>query len=298
MRLRITKELLKEALTLMHLNVEDRNSTPRTYKLHNANSLRKAISLISKTGLFNESINILKNMEFYSSGLDVFIVTEQEFRILQHHFPFLMEQTNAIVNAIANIISEDNANVISIKIPDPITFNDISETTQSLDKIFNQTLLHKDITGNFRIVNFDSGSYWIDILIEGGVSVFHLVAALAWGSAVVYKKIQEGKLLSEQVRALKLSNDATEEINQKRKKATNEIAKQEAEFIYKSFYKGNDPEQIERIKLALNELAFLYSKGAEVHPNIEAPKEVKEEFPNMKQLEKVKSRIKELPAST
>lgn len=295
MRLRSVKDILEKAKNLLIFSAVERPGNPVTYRINEVLNLHKAIDLLDKSNLFKSQVNELKTLSFYEATTENLIVSKQEYSIIYRIISNLQESIESTIKALSSVIYEDNPDIISIKIPDPKSFKDIVETSQSLDKVFNQTLFHKDINGNYKIVNFDSGSYWIDILISGGAPILHFIAALAWGGAVVYKKVQEGRLLKEQVTALKLSNGATKEINEKNKIAENAIAQNEAEFIYNNFYKGEDPEQIERIKLALNELAKLYSRGTEIYPSIEASKDIKSEFPDVKAIEKLKSKIKALP---
>lgn len=295
MRLRQIKQLLYLAVPHTNVAITERNSNPRTYILRSSSDLKKAIELLSKTELFNDHIERLKSFSFYKVGTENPIIQDAEFKALTKEVTQLNELIMGLINSLEKIIPTEDPNILSIKIPNPTSFKDITVTTESLDKIFSQTLLHKDIGGGFHIVNFDTGSYWIDIMINGGAQVMHFVAALSWGGAVVYKKLQEGRLISEQVRQLKISNDALKEVNDKTKEGHNEVALEEAEYIYRKFYKGNDPEQIQRIKFALNELAEMFSKGTEIYPSLEAPKEVKMEFPNMKSIENIKSKIKNLP---
>ena len=294
MRLREIKKILEEVLPHINVNTSERSSSPRTYILSESSRLQMAINLLEKTTLFSDQISILKEFSFYNTNSENLIIQDAEYRVLKKEFGLLNELILGMINSLNIVIPEDNANLISIKIPNPQSFKDVSKTTDSLEKIFSQTILNKDIGGSFRIVNFDTGSYWIDVLFNGGAQVLHLVAAISWGGAVVYKKIQEGRLLNEQVRELKISNDAQVEINSINKEAVNSVAQKEAEFIYNSFYKIKDPEQIERIKLALNELAELYSKGAEVYPSLNSSLEVSAEFPNMKSIENIESKVKKL----
>lgn len=296
MRLREIKKILEEALPLITVNTNDRGSSPRTYVLLESSRMQKAVDILSRTNLFVEQISILKELSFYNSTSENLIIQDAEFRVLKNEFALLHKLITEIINSLKIVIPNEDSNIVSIKIPNPQSFTDISKTTDSLDKIFSQTIHNEDINGSFKVVNFDTGSYWIDVMFSGGAQVLHLVAAISWGAAVVYKKIQEGRLLNEQVKALKISNEAQIEINKKNKEVENSLAQKEAEFIFNSFYKSHDPEQVGRIKLALNELAELFSKGTEIYPSLDAPKDVKNEFPDIKAIESVESKIKKLPS--
>jgi hypothetical protein len=295
MRLRQLKTILEEVTDLISINSTERSTNPRTYILQHSENLKVALNLLDDTNLFKDHITVLKSQSFYSNSSDSPIIPDPEWRLIKTNFGMLDDVVLAMIQAIEIAMPQASADVVSIKIPNPENFNDLVKIADSLNKVFGQTILNEDIGGNFKILNFDTGSFWIDVLFTGGAQVLHVVAAISWGGAVVYKKLQEGRLLSQQVRALKISSDAEEEISKKNKEALNTLSQHEAEFIYNSFYKGKDPEQISRIKLALNELAELYSQGAEIYPSLSAPQEFIEEFPDMKVIEKVKSKIKKLP---
>lgn len=293
MRLREIKNILQKYIPLLELNTTSRNSNPRTYQLTNADNIQKGISGLKEIGLFDKYLKILEKQSFYSFTGSNIMITDNEFKVLSKTIPEIKAIAQGIVDAISQTIDSNDENVISIKIPEPQNFDDLETTSKKLHQIFSQTLLSKEIQGGIRIKNFDSGSYWIDI-VASSKEIVGLIAALTWAGVVVYKKLQEGKFLQEKVREMKISNDAIEEIVEQSKKAVNTEANNEANFLYNTFFKGRDNEQVERIKVALKELANLYSKGTEIHPSLNANIEVKESFPDFKRIENVNSKIKKL----
>lgn len=240
----------------------------------------------------------MKGLDFYNSYSETLILQNHQLTPLIAITAGLKSAVSVIIESLNNLIPAENEYTLNIKIPTPNSFNDISEVTKSLDLIFNQTLLHPSINGNIQILNFDMASYWIDILVNGGATAMHFIAATAWGGAVTYKKIQESRLIQEQVRELKISNNAKEELNKGLEESKNIIAQNEANFIANQFYKDFNNEDVERIKFALKEVAKLYQKGGEIHASIEVPKEIKEEFPKMNQINNIGSKIKQIAKET
>jgi len=294
MRLRITRNLLEESyphLTLTHHLI---NSTTQTSALENFIELKRSIRTIESTGLFPNQIQQLKDLDFFNAFTATVSLQNNQLQSLVTIIDKLSSMVADMIEALNQLIPSDNGYTLSIKIPTPNSFNDISDVTKSLDLIFKQTLSHPSIGGNVEILNFDMGSYWIDILVSGGANVMNFIAAIAWGGAVTYKKIQEGRLVQEQVRELKISNKSKEELSKGLEKSENTTAQNEANFIANQFYKDFDSEDVGRIKFALKEIAKLYSKGAEMHPSLEAPKEIKDEFPKMNQINTIDSKIKQI----
>src|SRR5690606_15634056 len=111
----------------------------------------------------------------------------------------------------------NDENVISIKLPKPQNFEDLKITSDKLHKIFSQTLSAAELNGGIRIKNFDTGSYWIDI-VASSKEIVAVIGGLAWSGVIVFKKLQEGRILEQKARELKISNDAIEEIVDKTKK--------------------------------------------------------------------------------
>lgn len=293
MRLRKIRDILERVVPLLEINASPRNSNPKTYQLTNSDSLQTALYEIKELGLFEDIINSLEKQSFYSFTGKSIVISDQEYRIIIKQIPELKTIVKGIVAAISQTIDENDTNVVSVKIPAPQNFDELETTSGKLHKIFSQTLSADGIDGGIRIKNFDTGSYWIDI-IASSKGIIPIIAGLAWSGVIVFKKLQEGRLVQQQVREMKISNKAIEEIVEKSKEAVNSVADIEANHLYKTLFKGKDNEQVERIKMALKELADLYSKGAEIHPTIDAKSEIKELFPNFEKLEGVMSKIKKI----
>lgn len=293
MKLRVTKQILEENIPLLKLDTQEAYRLGDTiFQLKNSKDLQKAISAIDKLDLFKERIEKIKTYPLYTHSKNSLFFSKNEIDELYDEMAHLKEECTNLSNALSKLIAKENPNLISIKIPSPQNFADLEKTITALNKIFSQTLFADEIKGGVQIANFDNGTYWIDVVAIGGVAKF--IGALAWSGAVAYKKLQEGRLVQEKVKELKIKNEAFQEIIEKSKEAVNQEAQREADFLYKTFYKGDDNEQIGRIKLAIKELAELYSQGAEIHPALEAPDEIKNEFPDFKAIDRIETKIHKL----
>lgn len=295
MRLRTIKFKIEEILPELEVIASTRNSSPPTFKLTNPKDLKNVVLEIAELDLFPDLLDELKKQSFYSFNGESLIISQQEYNLLKKSIP----QLKIILGATAESIEKaqnyqiDNSLVISIRIPEISDFEDLEKISSKLTKIFSQTLLTNEIEGGFKIIGFDTGSNWIDILATS-TAIVQTIGGLAWSGAVVFKKLQEGLLLQQSVREMKISNDAIEEVVNKSKDGVNEIAEKEAQYIYNKYFSGKDPEQIARIKMALKEIADLYNRGGTIKPSFEASKEITEEFPNISELPKIQSKVKHI----
>lgn len=295
MRLRTIKHIIEEILPELEVIANKRNSSPPTYQLTNAEDLKNAILEIEELELLSDYLTDLQNQSFYSFNGESLIIQQQEFNVLNRQIPQLKNILEATAESIEKAQNHeiDGALTISIRIPDIADFQELEKISSKLTKIFSQTLLTDEIEGGFRVIGFDSGSNWIDILATS-TAIVQTIGGLAWSGAVVFKKLQEGLLVQQKVREMKISNNAIEEVVEKSKEGVNEIAEKEAQFIYNKHFSGKDPEQIARIKMALKEIAELYNQGGTIKPSLEASEEIAEEFPNMSELPSIQSKVKQI----
>ena len=296
MRLREINELLWEASGNLTYNISSRNSKPPTYSLSTATQLKYAVEVLNELGLFEDVLKKLRTQSFFNSVTPSIIIQHNEHAVLSQEIPNLKVLCDSLSDSIEKSIPKTTPEQISIKIPNPTSFKELKITADKLDKIFSNTILHSDIKGNVKISNFDTGSYWIDI-IATGEKIIPLIAGLAWSAVVVFKKLQEGKLVQEKVKAMKISNGAFKEIVDKSKEQINQTAEIEANHLQQEFYKTKEPEQTERLKMSLKELAELYSKGARIYPSLEASEDTIKSFPDFEKLEYITTKIKKITSN-
>ena len=176
MRLRTIKHIIQEILPELEVLAGKRNSSPPTYQMNNPEDLKNAILEIEDLGLMPDMLTELQNQSFYSFNGANLIIQQQEFNILNKNIP----QLKAILEGTAESIEMaqnheiDSSLIVSIKIPDIADFQELEKVSSKLTKIFSQTLLTDEIEGGFKIIGFDSGSNWIDILATSTAIVQNL----------------------------------------------------------------------------------------------------------------------------
>jgi hypothetical protein len=174
--------------------------------------------------------------------------------------------------------------------------DDLPALTQQLNifqKILEQTILDPKIGGKMAVKSVDNGSFIIQLGL-GSITAVTVVGSLTWAAAVVYKKYQEALLVKLHVESLEIRNEALNDIKEAQKKLLSGIVTAEALHLEKETYGEENPERLERIKHSIEMMQGLLEKGAEVHPALMAPEQVKNLFPDLHKLGSIESRIKQI----
>lgn len=291
--LKLIKRQLQSILKRLEWNAEN-VTTGQTInmKLSNLNKIRTVINDINSLNLFDSIVKTLSNSAIFTTANDQMTVQMQEGRDIVSNLTLLKTLSTNFLNVLLTTVPEEDVNSINIKLPPVNDFDELSKVSREIHLGLTQVILNDDINGQTKIVSVENGSIWLNVFV--GASAVTVIASLVWASAVIYKKIQEGKLLAQQVRGLKVKNDSLEDILKAQKAETDVMIQAEAEHISSEHFKENTPENIERIKNSITTFAELIGKGAEIHPALVAPENVSNLFPDPTKLIGVESKIKRL----
>jgi hypothetical protein len=260
----------------------------------NLTNFRKGINSIEKTKLLLNEIEIIKNSGIFSTTYDILKINTQEGRSLKTRMDELLKIVTSLNQTFSDLSGKIRDNSVSIKLPNISDFQDLSKVAGNFHTILSQSIINDEIKGQVKIDSVENGSIWLDVYL-GSSAALTLVGGIAWSAAVVFKKLQEGRIIEEHVKSLKIKNESLREIKDAQKKAIDLMIDSEANQLYSENFKtdGNN-EQIERLKHTIRLLSEQMEKGAEIHPALNAPEKVANLFPDMKHLELVESRIKKL----
>lgn len=290
------KKLLED--NIPRLKVEER-STAQGFELTGLPDAIDALINLETLDFLSNDINQIKNLSsIYYCRLPKVIVENSTYTIFTNPFNSIRIKCNAVLQGINQAIPEQNPYSISVKLPPINNLSDLSKFTSELDKTLNQAITNDYINGQVQLQNFDSGSYWYEIIL-GSEAALVFIGSLVWSAAVIRKKIYEGDLVKQRVRALDVKNAGLEAIE----KALEDKLKQDCEteariLVEQNNLKNYDPEFLERLKHSVLTMAKLLIQGAEIHQPIIAPEEVKNLFPDYSKLELIESKTKFLPKNT
>jgi hypothetical protein len=292
---------LKDIILILNRNIEklvfSKETTSHngiTYiNAGNLNNLKNAILNIQTTGLASDIIAEIVSNKIFDIPKDSLLLTSNDANKLTNNISLLIEVLSNIEQSLLNIVGQPTENSIFIKLPVVNDFKDLGKAADAFEKILNQIIINDDINGEVRIESVENGSIWLEVSLGTSLAV-SAIGSLAWAAAVVYKKMQEGRLLAQAVIKQKISNGADADLANANKILLNYIIEAEAQHFCEENYSKIEPEQIERVKVTIKMLAEQMSKGAEIHPSISTPEEFSNLFPNMNNLIGLASKIKQI----
>ncbi len=200
---------------------------------------------------------------------------------------------NTALSLINQAIPEQSEDSINVKLPPYNNLSDVSRFFEELNKSLEQAICHPGIDGNVEIKSFESGSLWMTFAV--GAAALKIVLDLLKQAFEARKIYYEGSILKENLRSLSLKNDTLQEFESAfEEKYNNDVESKARQIIANNNIADNQPEYIERLKLSIKTIVGLINEGAEFHPSLNAPDEVKEQFPNVEQYELKNNTILEL----
>lgn len=298
MKLSSLKQKLKEALPLIH-SLSHNIVQSQTFRFNNIQKFRNGIEILDSTGIFEDEILTLKTLPIFLSVSDMANATNVDGKVFRDRANELIKNVELLSKSLKKLIieneDENEENIIYIKLPNTNSLANLSKDIRIFNKILTNTIINDKIGGEVTLENVEPGSVWLKVRV-GSIIAVSVIGSLSWAAAVVYKKYQEGKIIEEIVNQQKLDNENKKNLIDASKKLTDLLIEAEAKNIYNTYYENEEinPEQIERIKLAIKMLSEEIDKGAEINPALTAPESVTNLFPDMKSLPSVESRIKKL----
>lgn len=291
MRLKYVYVRLKYAHSLIGKKPNKINNN--AFSVTSWNNFKLALYAIIETNLFTQQTEIIRNLQFFHNENDSFNIGLNDYNELTTSLNQIKVALPIVLEAFASMKFAENDKIVSIKLPKVSNLDDLAKTTSTLNTVFSQTLLNKKINGQVKFENFDVGSSWIDIFV-GSDQAIALVAGMVWSAAVIYKKMQEGKMFKHYVNGLTIKNDSLKDLQKGQSELIDKLISTEATALHKKHFDDTDKDQIIRLTHSIKLLSELINNGAEVHPSLLEPEEVSNLFPDFKQLEGIESKVKKI----
>ncbi len=299
MKLRRIKRTLEKNIVHLSYKREYLSGNQPGYLYTDLNNLKSALEKVKDLGLYESLISEIQTTIIFSTLQDEIILTDsKEDTRLKKGLEVVRSGCHALLMILRELYDEEeDESTVYIRMPKIKDLEDLSKKSKLLNAAISQSILDPGIKGTIKVRSFDIGSLWISITV-GSVAAVKLIGGIAWAAAVIRKKKAEFKKFEYHVKCLEIKNESMEDLKDAQKKQLDLCLKAEANNLASQFFKGNDAEKTERIKYSIKLIADLMDKGVEIHPALNAPKEVGHFFPDFKRLGVIESRIQELGTAT
>lgn len=293
MRLKEISKILKDNVDNLNISQTPIQGSANT-KIDNLRSFRTAIDNIEKTGLFKNEIYQIKATQLYASTVDSLVTHSSEYNHLSGLLNIIKNGTHTFIDSInTNIPVDYSDNIVSIKLPEKMDLEGLSKIIELLKKSLSIPLADSELNDSIEINSFESGSFWIDVLVHSTEAV-GLIAAITWAGAFINKQYLEAKIHLAYLDSLTTKNEHLNDLREASKKQLDLLVEVEAQNLQADYYNGNDPERIQRLIFSIESMSKLIEKGTEVYPNLLASENLKNAFPSFKNLNLIESKTKQI----
>ncbi|MCD6366662.1 MAG: hypothetical protein J7L46_03880 [Bacteroidales bacterium] len=301
MRLRDIQILISEHLKLLNLKTLGIKGDPNNVRIENVFQTISAIKAIEQTKIFRSQFQKIKAFEsFFLASEETIILQKQQGSQLVTLIDKLRNDLSIFRNAISEILPDQNEFSISLKLPKITNLKEITETVDKIDKIFNQALINDYVKGEAIVQNFDTGSEWIEILLNTGKAV-SIIASIVFTAILLKREKIKNDELIEVVRNRKITNDMIENLSGQLSNNLDNLLEEQTQSIFEQAEADpKDQEYNKRIKYCIKETSKLINKGLQFFPASKAPSELKSSFPDFrkKSIEDMIPKRKEIPEET
>jgi hypothetical protein len=256
-------------------------------------NIKAFADVLSRTKLYEEAINRVKSSDVYEIANNSAILPMQEGRTLLEELESLRANVLILVQALKTIQGNETETDIFIKLPTINDFDELSEFSKQIQTIFGQVIFNSEVDGELKILGAENGSIWLRVFVKTTLAV-QLIGSIAWSSAVVYKKILEGRYMEELIKKESTKSEAIEKLKELRDFEINLLIGIEARHIYDEHFTKEDIDMIERLKRSIKMYTELLDKGVEIQPSLLNEEKVSNLFPDIKNLPSITSKIKQI----
>jgi hypothetical protein len=295
MRLRRIKKTLEENIVHLNYKREYLSGNHPGFLYTDIANLKIAIERVKNQGLYVSLISEIETSVIFSTSQDEIILTDaKDDTRLKKGLDVVRSGCHALLMILTELYNEkEDDSTIYVQLPKIKDLEDLSKKSKVLHNAISQSILDPSIKGTIKVRSYDVGSLWI-ILTVGSVMAVKLIGGLVWAAAVIRKKKMEFKSFEQHIKRLKIKTESMVDMKDAQKKQLEDSLEAEADNLVSQFYKNGNAEKIERVKYSIKLISELMDKGVEIHPALNASKEVGNMFPDFSNIRLIESRIQEL----
>lgn len=298
MRLREILHLIKENKNHLNLEVE---VVPNNglYKYKKVRDYIGAIKNIKTINLFEFDCDKILSVEDLSiSNSDTILLAQNFHQFISQTNNTLVTEMHILEKVLGHLLIEQEAETISIKLPEITNLEDLLDFISDLQKIVLRPLTL--FAEQAKVQNFDVGSNWLEILFYSSVA-YRLVKSIISVSFDIYiEKIKKQKAVDELKRQIDVPINIIEELTRVQQNQLKVLLEEKVKVILnceasKELIKSKEKTETQYKEIevsyytSINKMVELIEKKMEIQLSLTATSENKKGFPDFsKKLELLK----------
>jgi hypothetical protein len=249
------------------------------YIVSNLSGFKTLMGKLQGLPLFKAPREMLLGSPIYTTSGDSITVTDSEYNKIYLMHSNVVNGISALLDVSKELQPPEDADSITIKIPNPADFNEAVEFQSDFLIAISQNVLNPEIGGKVVLTSWEADPFRLTLSL-GSSRAVGLVGGMASAATVAIKKHQEGRLFEHMVKDLDVKKEAIQEILRGVQVYINLLLDIEAKKVHaKNFSETTNGEQKERLLHGIKLFMGLIQKGAEIDPSPKASESVRSLFP-------------------
>jgi hypothetical protein len=287
--------------TMFELLEKYRNNISIRHSTENGNHIlvgivesKEPLEELKRIPVLHEPIlNLLRKYSLSSIDTDKLIISPESSVSFKNELSQIKNRISLLAEIVGDMVKRESAFEIYLKLYEINDLEELEKLIISLRKIV--FLPITNLEGQVELTGFDVGSKYFNLLLSSAF-VFQVFSSLLKESSDLYvhsyqKMIMANKLLE----SYQLTEDTIKEFKEKTSAEYENSLIERTEKICNSpnvkenLANKNEIEFKNNTKFAIDELVKLMDKGLEIYHSIEAPLELRQNFPNYEKFKELKS---------
>lgn len=204
-------DIIQAALPHLELKAEViQQVNPVMVKIKALHAWRQHLQQLAIDPLLHSLISPIQDTALYQQSIDHTKIRQDEWQPIASLNQHLIHTLQAISKWLSHWIPADQADAVRICLPKVSCLDQFSRLLRKLHLVFNHILYLTKSAAPYQVQGLWPGSTWIQIALSA--SSIPILASMLWSASLIYKKIQECRILEQQIRALKIKNESLNDV--------------------------------------------------------------------------------------
>ncbi len=286
MRLRDMYEILMRNLDRLHVDAKSTpgaQGQPPLIAITGRDAFLESVKEISKIAWFAESARQIFSINALRRPGDPLYLSAEEWKPVSILGADMISRGNAMLSALSEVLREQSAMSLAIKLPHADTLDDLRRRIQQVQDTI-ESPVKRIFDESFVFGGFDVGSEWLEFA-NMTQPVLLFIAGLLAASYKYLKLGAECELREKEIERYAIGNEHLKSVQQANAALLQAVVRKMAEELNEE--RSQAPIQNENINItlvAIKDLSSLIKEGLVARPALSAPAVVQEGFSRPKEL--------------
>lgn len=269
--------------------------------LGNLNNFKMLINELERYELkfYDKEIKELKNSLIFSTTQNRIVIPEENTRNrIVYLSKYIVDSLHSLSLVFSQILPTSCENELSIKFPTTQNLEELIKDMTKIEKQLSIIVNDGEVQTYIKLSKWEYGSYWLDITMGTSFAI-SLIGAISWAAAYITSLIKKDKEHTLYLQKIETDAQMLNAIKEKQLLYLEKLYETEVLNIQENYFNNQENnERNKKIKDTIKLFADIIQRGGEFQPSLISPKEIKDSYPDFKNIEHIPSKVLQIPEKT